>query len=69
MFCRKAAIKFIIKLSVIYSCAVEREIQPKKKSSEVIKKESLAWTIETVDEVDYSELNDEVKNAKEKKMV
>ena len=48
---------------------MEREIQPKKKSSEVIKKESLAWTIETVDEVDYSELNDEVKNAKEKKMV
>ena len=31
MFCRKAAIKFLIKLSVIYSCAVEREIQPKKK--------------------------------------
>ena len=68
-FCRKAAIKFLIKLSLIYKLRSVTRNTTKKKSPEAIKQELIASVIEIVDEEVCSGLNKEVKNAREPKEV
>ena len=68
-FCRKAAIKFLVKLSLIYKLRSVTRNTTKKKLPEAIKQELIASIIEIVDEEVCSGLNKEVKNAREPKEV